>query len=257
MTLIPLLAAIHSQNGRPRYLAFSSTSFPPPNLLQPNANNSQVAEIPHVISLLCETSPSTQEAAVQKYFTPSASFTHPFCRTGSSASSRYLITRVYRWYKILSPRVSARVHSVSFDTANNVLYVGITQVFAIWAIPTHRSEVSLVTVLHLTRQQFPPSVEYPNNGAGEGEKSYAEVVESGDKGKGKWYITSQNDLYQTDQFIKFVLPWLAFLVPLWQIIATLVCVVMSYVFYPVTWLEENVQENFRRSETPPEWNDGK
>lgn len=141
---------------------------------------------------------------------------------------------------------------MSFDAANGVLYVGITQVFAIWAIPTHRSEVSLVTVLHLTRQVVPPSVEYPTS----------EVMKIGDGdgrdgGKGKYYITSQNDLYQTDQWIKFVLPWIAVVVPLWQIFATLVCVLMSYLFYPVTWYEENYQENFTRSETPPDWNDGK
>ncbi|GAB7349149.1 hypothetical protein MBLNU459_g8089t1 [Dothideomycetes sp. NU459] len=222
-----------------------------------------VSEIPHVISLLCETAPSTQLAAVEKYFTPSAEFVHPFCRTGSSASSRWLITRVYRWYKILSPRVSARVHSVSFDERNLVLYVGITQVFAIWAIPTHRSEVSLVTVLHLTRQTLPPSVDYSDNNNNNnkngttGEKSYAEVTATSNKVEGKYYITSQNDLYQTDQFIKFVLPWFSLVVPLWQFFATLVCVVMSYLFYPVTWYEENFQENFTRSETPPEWKDGK
>lgn len=121
------------------------------------------------------------------------------------------------------------MQSVSFDKANNVLYVGITQVFAIWAIPTHRAEVSLVTVLHL----------------------------QGGEDDGKWYISSQNDLYQTDQFIKFVLPWFSWIVPFWQLFATLVCVVCSYLFAPVTWLEDTQQTRFTRVEVPPVWNDAK
>jgi hypothetical protein len=181
-----------------------------------------VAEIPYVIALLTETPPSLQQSTISKYFTPTATFTHPFCRTGSSPHSRYLVERIYRWYKIMSPRISATVHSVCLDEKNLILYVTLTQVFAIWAIPTHRSNVELVTVLHLACE------------------------EDEQEGKKKYYIKSQNDLYQTDQFIKFVLPWLAFLVPVWQLIATLFCVVASYVFAPVTWWEENFQQHFTR-----------
>jgi len=93
--------------------------------------------------------------------------------------------------------------------------------------------VSLVTVLHLVQ----------------------EIEE--ETGKGKWYIQSQNDLYQTDQFIRFVVPWLAWVVPLWQYFATLVCVFFSYVFAPVTWWEETQQVQFTRTERMPVWNDGK
>ncbi|KAG9692876.1 hypothetical protein KCU95_g6792, partial [Aureobasidium melanogenum] len=193
-----------------------------------------VAEIPYVIALLTETPPSLQLAAVNKYFTPNASFTHPFCRTGSSAYSRYLVERIYRWYKIMSPRITAKVHSVSYDEKNLVLYVGLTQVFAIWAIPTHRAEVSLVTVLHLSPQKDPQNEE-----------------------KIKYYISSQNDLYQTDQFIKFVLPWISIIVPIWQILATFFCVIGSYLFTPVTWWEEHFQDQFTRAERPPKWADAR
>lgn len=193
-----------------------------------------VAEIPYVIALLTETPPSLQLSTVNKYFTPNASFTHPFCRTGSSANSRYLVERIYRWYKIMSPRISAKVHSVSYDEKNLVLYVGLTQVFAIWAIPTHRSEVSLVTVLHLTRQK-----------------------DLEDDGKLKYYISSQNDLYQSDQFIKFILPWISIIVPIWQFLATIFCVIGSYLFTPVTWWEEHFQDQFTRPERPPKWSDAR
>lgn len=77
------------------------------------------------------------------------------------------------------------------------------------------------------------------------------------RGDEKWYISSQNDLYQTDQFVKFVLPWLSWIVPLWQLFATLVCVVCSYLFAPISWLEETQQRSYQRVEAPPAWNDGK
>jgi len=218
-----------------------------------------VRDIPQVISQLVSSPPSVQAETIEKYFTPDAQFTHPFCRTGSSRHSRYLVARIYRWYKIMSPRISARITSVSFDERNMVLYVGMSQIFAIWAVPTHRSEVTLVTVLHLTTEYKPPgytsghdsAAHHRENGNGRLEKK------SGGADKTKYYITSQNDLYQTDQFIKFVLPWIWLVVPLWQIIATFFCVVGSYLFYPVTWLEENFQDQFVRVERPPEWNDAR
>lgn len=69
-------------------------------------------DIPHVIHLLTQTPPHTQRAAIEKYFTPNASFTHPFCRTGKFSNSRALILAIYRWYKIMSPRIDLRVNSV-------------------------------------------------------------------------------------------------------------------------------------------------
>ena len=206
--------------------------------------------------MLVETSPRQQHEAVIKYFTPNAQFTHPFCRTGSSSNSRYLIDRIYRWSKIMSPRISAKVTSISFDQQNMVLYVGMSQVFAIWAIPTHRSEVTLVTVLHLTNDYVPPTKASIDAAHGPDEQRVSNVAEKSGH-RPKYYITSQNDLYQTDQFIKFVLPWFWILVPLWQTFATYFCVVLSYAFYPVTWLEENFQDHFTRPETPPKWNDGR
>jgi len=228
-----------------------------PNCIPTKPSQNTVREIPHVISLLVETRPSLQHKTVEKYFAPNAQFTHPFCRTGSAQNSRYLIDRIYRWYKIMSPRISAKVTSVCFDERNQVLYVGLSQVFAIWAVPTHRSEVSLVTVLHLTKEYTHPhegrrAIEDDDADDDDGEEEKKKK-----DGTVKYYITSQNDLYQTDQFVKFFMPWLWLVVPLWQLSATFVCVVLSYLFYPVTWLEEHFQEQFVRSERPPKWNDGR
>jgi hypothetical protein len=96
--------------------------------------------------------------------------------------------------------------------------VGISQVFKIWFVPTHRSDVSLVTVLQLVRDES-------------------------DKSNKKYYIRSQNDLYQTDQFIKFVFPWGGeHLVLLWHFIATFFCVLAALIFAPFTQLMQAYSE---------------
>ncbi|PNS16845.1 NADH-ubiquinone oxidoreductase subunit, mitochondrial [Sphaceloma murrayae] len=218
-----------------------------------------VSEIAPLIYALTTTPPSLQLATIERFFTPTATFIHPFCRTPISPSSRWQIARIYRWYKIMSPQISIKVHSVAFDEENSILYAGITQVFAVWFVPFHRSEVSLVTVLHLERRG-------ESEGEGEGEGAVASGGKSGgsslvdldlDGGSGgKWYITRQNDLYQTDQFMRFVVPHLAWLVEAWQVLATWACVLASYVFVPVTWWEDSRQQKFTRREKPPAFNDG-
>lgn len=70
------------------------------------------SEITSVISRLTQGSPSVQQQTIDTYFTPNAEFTHPFVRTGSWEGSRYLIHAVYRWYKIMSPRIELDVHSI-------------------------------------------------------------------------------------------------------------------------------------------------
>jgi hypothetical protein len=81
-----------------------------------------VKEIPNVIHTLTEGSPAAQKAALDTYFSPSASFQHPVCKVSSFSSrkipllgeinSRWVIWMIYRWYKILSPKIVLNVHSV-------------------------------------------------------------------------------------------------------------------------------------------------
>ena len=71
-----------------------------------------VKEIPHVIRTLTQTAPHVQRQAIETYFAPNASFIHPFCRTGSFPNSREVVWMIYRWYKIMSPRIDLTVHSV-------------------------------------------------------------------------------------------------------------------------------------------------
>jgi hypothetical protein len=169
-----------------------------------------VKEIPTVIHLLTQTTPSEQRETIATYFTQNASFTHPFCRTGSWENSRFLIWAVYRWYKILSPRIEMTVNSVAFDEANSLLYVQVSQIFRIWFIPFYKAPVNLVTVLGLYHS--------PNDR--------------------KYYIKSQDDLYQTDEFMRFVLPPGYALVQLLQFFSTAFCLLGAMLFWPISVIEE-------------------
>ncbi|KAI9815202.1 MAG: hypothetical protein M1832_005537 [Thelocarpon impressellum] len=172
-----------------------------------------VREIPGVIRSLTTTPPDVQQRTLETYFTPDASFTHPFCRTGSNANSRYLIGMIYRWYKIMSPRIDLSVDSVAYDEQKLRLYVGVSQVFRLWVVPFYAAPVSLVTVLDLRQ----------------------------DKPSGRYRIAAQNDLYQTDEFVKFILPGGVgvLLVVVWQFVATAVSAVCALIFSePMSWAEE-------------------
>ncbi|KAK0933738.1 hypothetical protein LTR29_014671 [Friedmanniomyces endolithicus] len=188
-----------------------------------------VREITDIVLRLTQGSPKTQAQTINQYFTPNASFTHPFCRTGSFEGSRWLIHAIFRWYKIISPRVKAQARPPpsiphiprAYDEANLILYISISQIFAIWFVPFHRSPVTLTTKLQLTRK--PTSTRLATN---------------------KLYIQSQEDLYQVDQFVRFFAPWGIgdAVVYLWHFVAAIGCVVLSIVFAPFTRLEEQYAE---------------
>jgi len=97
-----------------------------------------------------------------------------------------------------------------YDQKQQLLYVGIQQIFSIFFVPFYKSNVKLVTVLHLSH----------------------------DTDKNKYYIKSQEDLYQSNEFVKFFWPGGDTIVWVWQWIATLLCILGSALFFPVTWAEE-------------------
>ena len=223
------------------------TNFPP----QPVA-----AEISSIIHTLTQGSPSAQRAALEKYFAPTASFTHPFCRTGSFNGSRWLIWCIYRWYKILSPRIELGIDSVgkwgfpfcgnreagilwngflrqylltigfflpkfciAYDSRNLILYVSIHQFFQVWALPFLSAHASLVTVLQLV----------PSSASAGGRPS-------------KYVIKSQTDMYQVTEISKFISPFkiLPTLLVALQLVSTGACVLGTVAGWPITWVEENV-----------------
>ena len=56
--------------------------------------------------------------------------------------------------------------------------------------------------------------------------------------KYKYYIRSQNDLYQVSEFVRFLFPGGLLFVLIWQELATLVCMLGATLGWPVSWWEE-------------------
>jgi len=201
-----------------------------------------IADIPEVIYSLTTATPYTQQRTLERYFTPTASFTHPFCAV---TGNRQAILRIFQWYKILSPHISIQINSIgtyilpaaqkadssadetttAYDETHLLLYVNLSQTFAIWFIP-FRSPVTLTTVLQLERGA---NLNLPAPPPG-GTRPPSSTP--------KFYITSQNDLYQVDQFVRFFAPWGVgtTLVAFWHWIATLFCIIGATVLQPVQWV---------------------
>lgn len=92
-----------------------------------------------------------------------------------------------------------------------------SQIFSIWLIPFHVAPVTLTTVLDLTTDSNPSQPDRP-----------------------LYYIKRQEDLYQTSEFIKFLLPHVGhWLVSAWHLFATFFCIIGVVALWPMLWLEEN------------------
>ncbi|KAF9103326.1 hypothetical protein BGX27_010624 [Mortierella sp. AM989] len=173
-----------------------------------------VEEIPYVIHSLTQGTPAEQKHTLDTYFTPDSAFMHPYCRVFGFSdhsvplvgiiNSRWVIWMIYRWYKVLSPKIALEVHSVVLDDSQNVLYIQISQVFSLWYVPYHRSHVHLLTQLHLSQS-------------------------SHDK---KYYIHKQEDHYQINEMVKFIWPNGDIVLTFWQFISTLFCIIGSLLFAP-------------------------
>jgi hypothetical protein len=113
---------------------------------------------------------------------------------------------------------------IAFDEANLKLYVTIYQIFRIWLIPFYYAPVSFTTVLTLSHQQSPLTLQTSS------------LTFSG---RSKYYIKRQDDLYQVDQWIRFLLPGGWVLIWAWWAWSTFFCLLGCFILRPVTWIEEN------------------
>ncbi|KAL1859872.1 hypothetical protein Plec18167_006344 [Paecilomyces lecythidis] len=192
-----------------------------------------VREISTVIGLLVQSPPELQKQTIERFFTPDAAFIHPFCRTWSWFGSRWLIIKIYQAYKIMSPRIEYEVKSVAFDKEHMKLYVTLSQIFSIFIVPFYVAPVTLTTVLTLTNYPYASSSDIP---------------ESKVEDRKLYYIKSQEDLYQTSEFIKFFVPYGigVTIVLLWHAFATAFCTVAAIVLSPILWLEETGRFPIRR-----------
>lgn len=153
--------------------------------------------------------------------------------------------------------------------------MGIRQNFRLWFVPGYCADVSLTTVLTLTDDPYPhiheseartvfardnerdikirgeEQQQQEREGREKTElvkkdsSSTTDIASNGISGSGigngkRYWIQSQNDLYQTSEWIKFLVPWgIGWrLVVLWQFFATFMCVVGAIALFPFTLLLE-------------------
>lgn len=217
-----------------------------------------VEEIAVLIHILTQAPPTKQKEAIERYFTPDAAFTHPFCATKSwsfnlpflgELSSRLAIIQIYQWYKIMSPTISLEVERITFNSEHLKLYVDVHQHFQLWFVPLYDADVRLTTVLDLVTgnetNPHSPLLEYdepirqvtpnPNTSVADSDRHTGTR-----NGKTMYYISSQNDLYQTSDWIKFIIPWCIghTIVVCMQLFATMMCIIGSFLFIPQTWWKE-------------------
>lgn len=134
---------------------------------------------------------------------------------------------IYRWYKILSPRIVLKVECdgmptpssccssptddpSEFNQPSNILFVEMHQVFSLFFVPFYKSRVHLTTKIYL--------------------------VQSEDDNK--YYIKGQEDLYQLNEVVKFFWPGGATIIWLWQLFATGLCILGALCLAPITWIEQ-------------------
>lgn len=174
-----------------------------------------VKEVPEVIRLLCSTPPSVQQKAVLKYFLPDASFRHIICRVPhiktfelpwfGEVNSRYLIGCVYLWYKSLSPTIRVDIHSVAFDQKTLLLYISMHQRFSLWILPGYSAYIPLTTVIHLQK----------------------------DETLNRYLISSQEDFYQPEEFLKFFWPGGHYIGEFLQLMSAVISVLCALFLVPV------------------------
>ncbi|PKS05578.1 hypothetical protein jhhlp_008096 [Lomentospora prolificans] len=196
-------------------------------------------DIRKVLHGLCCGDVAEQTATVAKYFVADASFEHPFCRVPSfsglsvpgsaTLDSRWLVLMIYRWYRILSPRVDLQIDSCAFDDTAGILYVNLRQNFAVWFIPFYNAPVRLVSALTL-RAVDKRSLPQESNSSPERRPLKVDETTEGDK---LYFIARQQDYYQVNDSLRFIS--LCFGAAFWagfQLFATSVCVGLGLVCLP-------------------------
>jgi hypothetical protein len=99
-----------------------------------------------------------------------------------------------------------------------MLFINIHQIFSFFFLPIYKANVHLTSVLHLIQIPSPDHQGYDN---AEG---------------GKWYIMHQEDLYQTDEVVKFFWPGGNWVLWAFQLFATGMCILGALSLAPVTWM---------------------
>lgn len=130
---------------------------------------------------------------------------------------------------------------LAFDKKQNLLYATIRQTFTIWIVPFSlwQANVQLVCLLNLECLEVDGNKQpLVNQGAMNGVPAK------------RYFIRGQQDHYQVNEFLKFILPWGGSVVwYLWQLFATLLSAAGVALFWPVTSFYESspaLQRNYRQ-----------
>jgi hypothetical protein len=68
----------------------------------------------------------------------------------------------------------------------------------------------------------------------------------------RYYIASQNDLYQVDQFVRFFAPWGlgTTVIAIWHWFATLCCIIGAWIFQPWQWVFAEISRPLKYRSSP-------
>ncbi|QSZ29243.1 hypothetical protein DSL72_003755 [Monilinia vaccinii-corymbosi] len=192
-------------------------------------------QIAHIMHTLCSGSPSAQKETLETYFTPDASFSHPLCSVPSFSSvtipglgevnSRWVLSCIYRWYKVLSPRVKVGVDGIEYNSETQSLFVQLHQDFHLFFLPLFATTANLTTIISLT----PSPASSPSSDAAGSSEGRRRI---------RYLIKHQEDLYQSTEIVKFFWPGGTQIVGFGRLVATLLCIVGAMAFAPITWMEQ-------------------
>lgn len=135
------------------------------------------------------------------------------------------MSRHQRWLLI-------RSHITVLDPRSSRLYVSIRQTVAFWFIPFHKAHVRLLSVFQLDQRTSWSSDETSKGNQGEG-RELAALAGPGQE-RAKYFIASQEDLYQMNDCLQYFLPGLG--PTLWymvQLLASCLSVVASLILLPL------------------------
>ncbi|KAJ0162098.1 hypothetical protein CTA2_5111 [Colletotrichum tanaceti] len=197
-----------------------------------------VKEIRTVIRDLVQGSPEKQQNAIYSNYAEDAAFTHPFCHVPSFGNvqipflfpinSRWVVLRIFRWYRILSPNIEMEIESCVQDQKTNLLYIKMRQDFRLWFVPFYNAPVELVVVLRLETRTVDANGNPLPRGYGD-----SNTVGS----RQRQFIVSHEDHYQVGEVLKFLVPFFGYWAwHVWTLFGTVVCVVGAFLGYPLTLL---------------------
>ncbi|KAH9933996.1 uncharacterized protein BXZ73DRAFT_46048 [Epithele typhae] len=141
--------------------------------------------------------PEIQHEAVLKYYAPNINFRHPICAVKSGPNSRAQMLGILQWYRIMSPRISVHVSSVTYNEETKHVYLDVTQTFHMFYSPFAPASTRLIALLKLREERSPA-----------------------DPSKSVYVIAEHEDFYHPDDFAALVMPPLIPLVRFALVLAT-------------------------------------